>query len=170
MWLRFAAMNRMCLLAVALAFVACASGNPVETFERANAAMNVDPKHALALYDEVAKSPRSSEAEKLSALLRAADACDQLKDNSCAVARLQTASALNLPGMIEPAQFQLAEHLRESDSARALSLYYMAAAGAEKFRGGGFPYKEAVFRIVQLRGKPPEPTAHSLAPSGEPGQ
>jgi hypothetical protein len=53
-------------------------------------------------------------------------------------------------GVIEPIEYELAEKLRERDRARAMSLYYRAAAGAEKNRSGGFPYRAAMDRILQL--------------------
>jgi hypothetical protein len=52
--------------------------------------------------------------------------------------------------LIEPVEFELAERLRDRDRARALSLYYRAAGGAEKHRAGGFPYRAAMDRILQL--------------------
>jgi hypothetical protein len=55
-----------------------------------------------------------------------------------------------VPGVIEPIQYELAERLRDRDRARAVSLYYRAAAGAEKHRAGGFPYRAAMDRLLQL--------------------
>ena len=50
--------------------------------------------------------------------------------------------------------FYLAEHVRGDDRARSLNLYYRAAAIAER-NGGGFPYKIAMDRIMQLSVSPP---------------
>ena len=55
-----------------------------------------------------------------------------------------------MPGLVEPALFELAERVRNEDRARALSLYYRAAGGAEKYRNGGWPYKAAMDRILQI--------------------
>src|SRR5207248_1827207 len=78
----------------------------------------------------------ASETERVQALTAAARACDKLDDADGARDRLERAVAHEVPGVTEPAMFELAERLRERDRARALSLYYRAAAGAEKHRAG----------------------------------
>ena len=55
-----------------------------------------------------------------------------------------------MPGLVEPALFELAERVRNEDANRAMSLYYRAAGGAEKYRNRGWPYQAAMDRILQI--------------------
>ena len=65
-------------------------------------------------------------------------------------AAARAAVAHDVPGLVEPAQFELAERLRNNDRGRALSLYYRAAGGADKYRNRAWPYKAAMDRILQI--------------------
>jgi hypothetical protein len=107
-------------------------------------------RRALARFDAVAVRKRLADAERIDALLGAAHACDALGDAACARVRLERAVEKDVPGLVEPALFELAERLRLEDRTRALSLYYRAAGGAQKYRDGGFPYQAAMDRILQL--------------------
>lgn len=107
-------------------------------------------RRALARFDAVAARQRLGDAERIEALMGAAHACEALADQACARARLERAVAKDAPGLVEPALFELAERVRGEDRARALSLYYRAAGGAEKYRGRGFPYQAAMDRILQI--------------------
>jgi hypothetical protein len=141
-------MPRLCV-AVILLVVACAT--PRQAIERAQAdAQAGRQRRALERFDAVAARKQLSDAERIEALLGAAHACDALKDDACARARLERAVEKDVPGIVEPALYELAERVRNDDRARALSLYYRAAGGAEKYRGGGFPYKAAMDRILQI--------------------
>jgi hypothetical protein len=133
-----------------LLVVACA-GTPRVALERARHKLaSGQPRQALEAYDEIAARARVSDEERLEALLGAAHACDRLNDPEAARARLEQAIERDLPGKIEAVEFELAERLRDHDRAHALSLYYRAAAGAEKHLGGAFPYRAAMDRIMQL--------------------
>jgi hypothetical protein len=128
---------------------ACAVA-PKLMLERADARARASDLHgALQLYDRVAARKDAKVAEKLQALLDGGDVCDRLDDGAGASARLERAITLEAPGLTEKAMFYLAEHIRKSDRPRALNLYYRAAAIAER-SGGGFPYKIAMDRIMQL--------------------
>lgn len=105
---------------------------------------------ALRKFDAVAARKDAGDAEKIEALVAAAHACDALKDEACARARLERAVARDVPGLVEPAEFELAERLRNDDRGRALSLYYRAAGGADKYRNRAWPYKAAMDRILQI--------------------
>jgi hypothetical protein len=107
-------------------------------------------KRALAEYDAIAAHPAATPAERVQALTGAALACDKLGDTIGARERLERAIVPEVPGASEPAMYYLADHLRATDRGRALNLYYRAAAGSEKHRHGGFPYRAAMDRIVQL--------------------
>jgi hypothetical protein len=109
---------------------------------------------ACAVFDQVAARTRNAAADRVTALTRAALVADQLGDQRGAQARLEQAVQLDAPGVVEPALYYLAERLRSSDRARSLNLYYRAAAGAEKYRARGFPYREATDRILELSTKP----------------
>jgi len=123
---------------------------PQLVLERADArARNDDLAGALKLYDQVAARNDASVKNKLQALIDGAEMCDRLKDDGGARSRLERAILLEAPGLTEKAMFYLAEHIRANDRARALNLYYRAASIAER-NGGGFPYKIAMDRIMQL--------------------
>src|SRR5579859_4608734 len=129
--------------------VACATV-PKLVLEKADARARGNDLHgALELYDRVAARKDAKTAEQLQALLDGADVCDRLEDFDGARARLERGITLEAPGLTEKAMFYLAEHLRKSDRPRAMNLYYRAAAIAER-NGGGFPYKIAMDRIMQL--------------------
>jgi hypothetical protein len=129
--------------------VACAVA-PKLVLERADARARAnDLRGALELYDKVAARKDAKVAEKLQGLLDGADVCDRLQDDGGARARLERAINMEAPGLTEKAMFYLAEHIRRSDRPRAMNLYYRAAAIAER-NGGGFPYKVAMDRIMQL--------------------
>jgi hypothetical protein len=133
-----------------LVLLACA-GTPHVALERARQRLaGGQPEKALAAYDAIAARPRLSDEERLAALLGAAHACDRLNDPEAARLRLERAIERDLPGKIEAVEFELAERLRDHDRARALSLYYRAASGAEKNLNGAFPYRAAMDRIMQL--------------------
>jgi hypothetical protein len=137
-----------------LFLVACAAA-PKIVLEHADArARDNDLGRALALYDQVAGRKDSTVKEKLQALLDGADVCDRLKDDPGAQKRLEKGILLEEPGLTERAMFYLAEHIRGSDRARAMNLYYRAASRAEQ-NGRGFPYKTAMDRIMQLSASSP---------------
>jgi tetratricopeptide (TPR) repeat protein len=137
------------VVCAAVALVACAT--PKAALERAQSdAQAGRARQALRRFDAVAARKDASEADKVAALLGAAHACDALHDDACARARLERAIEHDVPGVVEPALFELAERLRTSDRDRAVTLYYRAAGGAEKYRNRGWPYKEAMDRIVQI--------------------
>ena len=138
------------LRAVVLLLVAsCAT--PRQALDQAQAdAQAGRHRRALQRFDAVAARKQLGDAERIDALMGAARACDALKDEACARARLERAVEKDVPGLVEPALFELAERVRNEDRSRALSLYYRAAGGAEKYRGGGFPYKAAMDRILQI--------------------
>jgi hypothetical protein len=141
-------------LAVVLAHAGCAGRaklTPIAEIERADRVGRGGTwQAALAALDHVAARTDASTADRVRALTGAAHACDQLGDPDGARRRLEQAITPEIPGVTEPAMYELAEHLRESDRARALSFYYRAAAGAEKHRAGGFPYRAAMDRILQI--------------------
>lgn len=107
-------------------------------------------REALATFDAVAARPGAAPEERVRALTDGALACERLGDHPGAQARLERAIEPEVPGASEPALFYLAEELRTTQPARALNLYYRAAAGAREHRGGGFPYHDASERILQL--------------------
>lgn len=139
------------LLLVSLSLVAACAGTPRQAIDRA--AVEAHAGHAQAAllrYDAAAARKDLSDAERLDALVGAARACDALGDSDGARARLERAVERDVPGAVEPIEYDLAERLRDHDHARALGLYYRAAAGAEKHRAGGFPYHAAMDRILQM--------------------
>jgi hypothetical protein len=105
---------------------------------------------ALLDFDVVAARVNDPPRARVRAWIGAALACQHLADESGARRRLEAAVAADLAGESEPAMFYLADLLRVEDRARALNLYYRAAAGAEKNRAGGFPYRAATDRILEL--------------------
>ncbi len=128
---------------------------PQLVLERADArAREDDLPRALKLYDQVATRKDSTVKQKLQALLDGADVCDRMHDDGGAQSRLEKGILLESPGLTERAMFFLAEHIRASDRARAMNLYYRAASRAEQ-NGRGFPYKTAMDRIIQLSASSP---------------
>lgn len=137
-------------LVVCLALVA-ACATPKVALERAQAdAQAGRAAAALHGFDAVAARKDASAPERIAALVGAAHACDALHDEPCARARLERAITYDVPGAVEPALFELGERLRLDDRDRALTLYYRAAGGAQKYRNGGWPYQAAMDRIVQI--------------------
>jgi len=104
---------------------------------------------ALERYDRIA-AHSASPTDRVRALRGAANACLQLSRPDDARARLERAIEPEVPGATEAAMFELAELLRERDRARALNLYYRAAAGAEHNLAKAWPWKAATDRILQL--------------------
>jgi tetratricopeptide (TPR) repeat protein len=138
------------LVAIALAATACA-GTPRQALARADLDAHAGrTADALRRYDAAADRKDASDADRLAALVGAAHACDALGDADGARRRLERAVGLDVPGAVEPVEYDLAERLRDQDHARALALYYRAAAGAERHRAGGFPYHAAMDRILQM--------------------
>jgi hypothetical protein len=136
--------------ALAVLLITSCAAAPKLMLERADArARAQDFAGALKLYDQVAARKDAKPAEKVQALLDGAEVSDHLKDDAGARARLERAMTLEVPGLTEKAMFYLAEHVKTNDRPRAMNLYYRAAALAEK-NGGGFPYKIAMDRIMQL--------------------
>jgi hypothetical protein len=135
---------------LAVAAVGCA-GTPRAALDRAQAeAQAGHAAVALRRFDAVAARKNVGEAERIEALLGATHACDALHDEACARAHLERAIERDVPGLVEPALYELAERLRNEDRGRAMSLYYRAAGGAQKYRNGGWPYKAAMDRIVEI--------------------
>lgn len=137
------------LVSMTLALVACAT--PEVALERARA--DAQAGHAAAAlrhFDAVAARKDAGDAARFDALMGASHACDALHDEACARARLERAIARDVPGLVEPALFELAERVRLEDSARAMSLYYRAAGGADKYRNRAWPYQAAMDRILQI--------------------
>jgi membrane-bound lytic murein transglycosylase B len=139
--------------AAALALVAaagCAAAPPV-ALERAQAEAQAGrPARALQRFDAIAARKDVSDTDRIDAFMGAAHACDALQDVACARVRLERAVERDIPGKVEPALFELAERVVQEDRGRALSLYYRAAGGAEKYRERAWPYKAAMDRILQI--------------------
>lgn len=141
---------RLLVLSALCAAAACA-GTPRVALERAQAdAQAGRAELALRRFDAVAARKDAADAERIAALLGAAHACDALHDEACARARLERAIARDVPGLVEPALFELAERVRNEDRGRAMSLYYRAAGGAQKYRNGAWPYQAAMDRILEI--------------------
>lgn len=141
---------RLCVLALAASTAACAV-TPTVALERAQAEAQAGrPELALKRFDTIAARKDASDEERIQACMGAAHACDALKDEACARTRLERAIERDVPGKVEPALFELAERVVHEDRGRALSLYYRAAGGAEKYRDRAWPYKAAMDRIVQI--------------------
>jgi hypothetical protein len=134
--------------------IACAPTAQVLIARGAGRAAENDWHGARDDYDRAAARKHASEAEHAQALLGAARACERLDDTAGARTRLERAITVEVPGTTELAMFELADLIRTSDRARALNLYYRAAAGAQK-RGGAYPYREAMDRILQLSAQSP---------------
>jgi hypothetical protein len=147
-------MPRLPRLLLLLALFSCAAA-PKVALERARTDAQAG-RFAVALqrFDAVAARKDASDAERIDALMGAARACDALHDDACARTRLERAVERDVPGLVEPALFELAERLRTEDRGRALSLYYRAAGGADKYRARGWPYKAAMDRILQISMSP----------------
>jgi hypothetical protein len=138
-------------LSIALGALPGCAGSARERLERAERRLRAGRVvDALATYDELATQAKLAPTDRTEALIGAAQACQRLGDPDGARARLERAVTLDVPGAVEPALFYLAERLAATDHARALNLYYRAAAGAEKHRDRRFPYRAAMDRIVQL--------------------
>ena len=136
--------------ALALGLAACA-GTPDVALARARAdAQAGRAAVALRRFDAIAARKDAGDAARIDALMGAARACDALHDEACARTRLERAIARDVPGLVEPALFELAERVRVEDRDRAMSLYYRAAGGAEKYRNRGWPYQAAMDRILQI--------------------
>jgi hypothetical protein len=136
-------------LFLALIFLGCATAPPLILEKADKRARENDLPGALKLYDRVAARKDARPRDQVQALLDGADVCDRMGDSNGARTRLERGMAIEAPGLTEKAMYYLAEHIRMSDRARALNLYYRAAASAER-HGGGFPYKSAMDRIMQL--------------------
>jgi hypothetical protein len=135
---------------VLMLLVACASTPRVALDHAKRQLSGGEARPALASYDGIAARAGISDDERLEALLGAAHACDRLNDPAGARERLERAVERDVPGKIEAVEFDLAERLRDRDRARALGLYYRAAAGAQKNLSGAFPYRAAMDRILEL--------------------
>ena len=141
---------RLLVLSALVAVGACA-GTPRVALERAQAdAQAGRAQVALRRFDAVAARKDAGDAERFEALMGAAHACDALHDEACARARLERAIQRDVPGLVEPALFELAERVRNEDRGRAMSLYYRAAGGAQKYRNGAWPYQAAMDRILEI--------------------
>jgi hypothetical protein len=140
--------RRAPLVAVVVA-CACAVA-PRVALERADRFGPEQARHALDAYDRVAARADATAGERARALTAGALACDRLGDAAGARQRLERAVEREVPGVTEPALYYLAERIVKEDRGRALNLYYRAAAGAERHRARGFPYREAMARIVEL--------------------
>jgi hypothetical protein len=137
--------------AVAVAALPACAGTPDVALARARAdAQAGRAAVALRRFDALAARKDASDAVRIDALVGAAHACDALHDEACARARLERAITHDVPGLVEPALFELAERVRLDDRDRAMSLYYRAAGGAEKYRNRGWPYQAAMDRILQI--------------------
>jgi hypothetical protein len=112
---------------------------------------------AARAFDRIAASSPTGSAAKVRALTRSAELAIARGDERAARERLEAAIAPELPGESEPALYLLARLLERTDRPRALSLYYRAAASAERHRGRGSPYPEATGRILQLSMEPGSP-------------
>jgi hypothetical protein len=140
---------RVLLLALALSLAGCVP--PAQAL--ADAQRQLDQQRFAAArsgFDRVARDRRATPRERAHALTGAALACEKLGRPEEARDRLEKAISPEVPGGSEVALYELAELTFVTDRARALSLYYRAAAGAQKNLGGGFPYHEASTRIIQL--------------------
>jgi hypothetical protein len=143
-------MRQVLRLVVCLVLLVAACAGPKLQLERADKlAREGELQRALQLYDRVAARKDAPVAAKLQGLLDGADVCDRLNDPDGARARLERGITMESPGLTEKALYYLAEHTRADDRARALNLYYRAAAMAER-DGRGFPYKAAMDRIIQM--------------------
>ena len=110
---------RSFVLSTLLLLCACA-GTPRVALDRAQAdAQAGRAAVALRRFDAVAARKDAGDAERIDALLGAARACDALSDDACARARLERAIARDVPGLVEPALFELAERVRNEDRGRA---------------------------------------------------
>ncbi len=137
------------LVSMTLVLVACATPEVALEHARADAQAG-HAALALRRFDAVVARKDATDAVRIDALLGATHACDALHDEACARVRLERAVARDVPGLVEPALFELAERVRNEDSARAMSLYYRGAGGAEKYRNRAWPYQAAMDRILQI--------------------
>jgi len=112
---------------------------------------------AARAFDRVAASSPTGSTTKVRALTRGAELALARGDERAARERLEAAIAPEVPGESEPALYLLARTLERTDRPRALSLYYRAAASAERHRQRRSPYPEATGRILQLSMEPGQP-------------
>jgi hypothetical protein len=140
---------RRTLLALVLLVAACPA--PRVTIESAAARANRgELGAALGDYDRIVRARETAAVDRVRAWTAGALVCERLRDLDGERRRLEAAVAADVAGQSEPAMYYLADLLRDEDRARALNLYYRAAAGAEKHRAGGFPYRASMDRILQL--------------------
>jgi len=143
--------NRVWCLALVLGLAAACPVPPARGLADARARLaRGEVKHALADLDRLGARRDVPPAERVEAWTEGARACERLGDEPGARARLEQAVQAEVPGASEPAMYYLADRVRFEDRARALNLYYRAAAGAEKHRARGFPYRAAMDRILEL--------------------
>lgn len=105
---------------------------------------------AITRYDEAARRPERTPAQRVHAWTNAGLACEKIRAPEAARQRFERAIDPEIPAASEAALYYLAELIKDQDSARALNLYYRAAASAEKNLGREFPYRNATDRILQL--------------------
>ncbi len=105
---------------------------------------------AITRYDAAARRPELTPAERVHAWTNAGLACEKIHAPEAARLRYEHAIDPEIPTASEAALYYLAELIRDRDSARALNLYYRAAASAEKNLAREFPYRNATDRILQL--------------------
>jgi hypothetical protein len=130
-----------------VALLGCRTGSLDDARRRLDTGATIG---ALREYDAIAARSSASPDTRARALTGAAIALEKLSRFGEARARLERAVELDVPGASEPAMFYLAELERDRDRARALQLYYRAAAGAEKNLAGGFPWQAATNRLLEL--------------------
>lgn len=104
---------------------------------------------ALAAYDRLAHHA-ATPAERARALTGAARAAEGARDAAAAERRYEAAITPELPGASAEALYRLGRLVEPTDRPRAMSLYYRAAANAEKHLARGFPYREATERMLVL--------------------
>ena len=139
---------RATVLLVGMLVAGCAT--PSEAYRRGERALERGAyREAAAAFDDAAARAKEP-TFRAEALTRAALACEKSGDVLSARARLEQAVSPELAGSSEPALYYLAQLVEKEDQARALSLYYRAAAGAAQHRDKQFPYAEATARILQL--------------------
>ncbi len=136
----------LCLVAAS----GCARSVPVLFADAERRATAGDVARALDDYERAAKHRRATADQRVRALV-AAGLLHQRGGNTLAARlRFERAASLAVVGQSEVACFYLAEILRSEDRARALNLYYQAAAGAEQHLSSRFPYRESMARIAEL--------------------
>jgi hypothetical protein len=138
---------RLGLFATTIFAVACAHATLEDAQRKLDTGAFVEAQKD---FDLLAAQKQMSPVNRARALTGAAQACVRLGRVDDARSRLERAIDPEVPGGSEAALYELAELERGHDRARALSLYYRAAAGAEKNLAGGFPYRSAMNRILEL--------------------